>query len=414
MTNGVNNMLLSYRFSNMLSYQTDTEFSMKAGRRLPEHLTDNVVKIEPGMRICKSAIIVGENAGGKTNFIDSLDYFQSMLVATSRVYALENTINWNCVANQAACQEFQIEALVERKKYRYTVRVNRHCVEEEKLEIIPANKAGTEIFEMKLTKMDVQANDKRIQAEYALALRENVFPKNVQEKITDAIISNAYQHGMMIGLIASLDSEAQPFYDWFANKLVIARSPYVNLEIKDDKGLGCAEIDIMKDVDFLDIFRMVDSTIAHITIDEKDPFRESTIFHINNAGREYDCKLKMESAGVREFFAWSIKIWQVTHENKTVFADEVDKVLNPVLASKIMSYINGSEHKGQFIFTTHNLLHLNTAYFSKEQMWFVHKDEDTLNSELYSLASFKDFRYATHKNVYELYLKGLLGGVGNG
>ena len=48
---------------------------------------------------------------------------------------------------------------------------------------------------------------------------------------------------------------------------------------------------------------------------------------------------------------------------------------------------------GQFIFTTHNVLHLNLRKQMKEQIYFVTKDLSTLHFELYSLADFSDIYY---------------------
>ena len=49
----------------------------------------------------------------------------------------------------------------------------------------------------------------------------------------------------------------------------------------------------------------------------------------------------------------------------------------------------------------------------KEQIYFVSKDIDTLNSQLYSLADFPDVRYETTK-IHEFYMKGILGGTFSG
>ena len=68
--------------------------------------------------------------------------------------------------------------------------------------------------------------------------------------------------------------------------------------------------------------------------------------------------------------------------------------------------------QGQFVFTTHNVLHINTIDFMKEQIYFVNKNKDSLSSEMYPLSAFKEYRYDQSK-VYELYLKRLFGGVPN-
>ena len=101
---------------------------------------------------------------------------------------------------------------------------------------------------------------------------------------------------------------------------------------------------------------------------------------------------------------------RVVYENKVVFADEMDRVLNPVLSERVISFINGKSHLGQFIFSTHNVLHLDLKTYMKEQIYFVAKIRDSLNSELYSLSDFPEVRYETTK-IYEFYMKGILGGT---
>ena len=106
-----------------------------------------------------------------------------------------------------------------------------------------------------------------------------------------------------------------------------------------------------------------------------------------------------------------MQIYKVIYENKILFADELDRSLNPILADKIISLIHGSDHKGQFIFTTHNVLHLNLEKYMKEQIYFVTKNVETLQSEIYSLAEFTDVDYNSGVNLYEYYLRGVLGGT---
>lgn len=62
------------------------------------------------------------------------------------------------------------------------------------------------------------------------------------------------------------------------------------------------------------------------------------------------------------------------------------------------------------VFPSHNVLHLDLKNNMKEQIYFVAKNRDSLDSELYSLADFPEVRYETAK-VYEFYMKGILGGT---
>ena len=155
---------------------------------------------------------------------------------------------------------------------------------------------------------------------------------------------------------------------------------------------------------------MVDSSIINIDIDDQEPFKDTKIIRKRSDDSELITKLEDDSTGVKDFFNKAINIWKVINNDATLFADEMDKVLNVVLASKVLSYIKGSEHNGQFIFSTHNALHLNTIDFMKEQIFFINKNIDSLSSELYSLADFKEYRYS-QPDVYLLYLRGLFGAV---
>ena len=155
---------------------------------------------------------------------------------------------------------------------------------------------------------------------------------------------------------------------------------------------------------------MVDYSIAALSVDEEHPFSKTVLLRKRTDGTMMERELQYDSAGVREFFIWAAQIYRVVYEDKVVFADEMDRVLNPVLSERVISYINGNAHMGQFIFSTHNVLHLNLKTYMKEQIYFVTKKRDALDSELYSLGDFPEVRYETSK-IYEFYMKGILGGT---
>ena len=155
---------------------------------------------------------------------------------------------------------------------------------------------------------------------------------------------------------------------------------------------------------------MVDYSICGVEIDDEKPFRKSKIIRKMKSGEDFARELNMDSGGVGEFFAWAVQLFRVVYEDKIIFADEMDRVINPVLAERMVAFINGKKHKGQFIFSTHNVLHLDLKNYMKEQIYFVTKNKEDLNSELYSLADFPEIRYETTK-IYEFYMKGILGGT---
>lgn len=148
------------------------------------------------------------------------------------------------------------------------------------------------------------------------------------------------------------------------------------------------DIQILNDPRYIEIFKMIDASIVGIEIDEEKPFAKTLVIRKKEDGSTFSRELGRDSSGVREYFAWAVQIFKIVYENKTVFADEMDRVLNPVLSDRVIAFINGKEHQGQFIFTTHNVLHLDLKNYMKEQIYFITKDVESLESELYSLADF--------------------------
>lgn len=58
-------MILNYKFQNFMSFQDNVEFSMMApNTEVKERFPDNYVHVAPACDILKTAVIVGENAGG--------------------------------------------------------------------------------------------------------------------------------------------------------------------------------------------------------------------------------------------------------------------------------------------------------------------------------------------------------------
>lgn len=201
------------------------------------------------------------------------------------------------------------------------------------------------------------------------------------------------------------DDDALAVVNWMTNTLYpeALDSDTLNDVVKQD-----ADLKILQDERYLDIFRMVDNSICGIEVNREKPYGESIIIRKDEAGNYFRRGLQMDSTGVQEFFALSVQIFRVVYENRVAFIDDMDCVLNPIISDRVISFINGAEHKGQFIFSTHNAFHLDLKTYMKEQIYFITKSRKNLTSEIYSLSDFPEVRYET-TNIYELYMKGILG-----
>lgn len=95
---------------------------------------------------------------------------------------------------------------------------------------------------------------------------------------------------------------------------------------------------------------------------------------------------------------------------KTLFIDEIDIKLHPLITRAIISLFNSKESnpKGaQLIFATHDANLLDNTLLRRDQIWFVEKDRYGA-SHLVSLA---EYRVRKETDFEKNYLQGRYGGV---
>lgn len=388
-------MLISFKFNNFCSFNVESEFSLEAptGKvkmRFPDNYTVTGVEYD----LLKTAVIVGENAGGKSNFIGSLKFLKSLVDVNSQVQSVRAYVNASSFFNDKnPVQRFEICFISTKEHiYKYSLAIDMTGIVEEGLYKQNKRKAAfTCLFAIKRGTDGNYAKKEGKASELATALKNS---------------NNSF--GLFLSKLALLgNADAIEAVEWFKNILLPGTVP----EDRENNPAGMDEdIRVMKDPRFMEIFRMVDYSICSIEVDTDKPYAKSLLIRKDADGNEIRRELQQDSTGVREFFAWSVQIFRAVYENRVVFADEMDRVLNPILSDRVIAFVNGVEHRGQFVFSTHNVLHLNLKTYMKEQIYFVTKSKDSLTSELYSLVDFPEVRYETSK-VYEFYMKGILGGT---
>lgn len=416
-------MLLSYKFKNFCSFKDEAEFSLRATEEERKNFPENYVAgVQDAL---KSAVIVGENAGGKSNFIKSLQYFKNFFKTNQNVesqfeYVNDDYTKTECsLSREDNTQEFSVEVLIDKVVYSYSLVIDIQGIKYEKLAILKSgDNTFLPIFTVERTKVENNIQElieKKLDDIPISYLHFSVqLNKNYEqlEHFLQTSTSKKDPIGLYLSKLALLDvPEAVTFSDWINNTLCFEVAPYSGDELNEERQSNSEILKIISDTRFLEILKIIDSSITEITPSKRFPYQYTFIIRQNSEGQSFGRELRYDSAGVKDYFRWAIQIFRVVYENKVLFADEMDRALNPVLADKIISFIHGTEHHGQFIFTTHNVLHLNLRKQLKEQIYFVTKDLATLHSELYSLADFPDIDYNSDVNLYEFYLRGILGGT---
>lgn len=416
-------MIISYKFKNFCSYRENVEFSMKTpSSKVKNRFEDSYVSSDTGYDINKTCVIVGENAGGKTNFVRSLAYFKSLLSSTDWIRAYMNTINSNAsyglkhidnIEDERLRQLFEIEVLINDSIFLYHLEIDPLGVVCEKLDV-KKNKSSKFKSIIKYMRDQIVFSPKASGDGKKLSMAidvsfagEEKFDKEIIERMAKETSSGLFVNKLAILAV----EEAYTFVDWINNYLEVISSK-INLDFVKALHVEEEDKEIVKDMRFMEILRMIDYSISEIEISDEDLYKKTVLVRKKKDGTVFRREIRDDSNGIGEYFAWAIQIFKVVYKNKCLIADEVDRVLNPVLSDRIVSFVNGKKHMGQFIFTTHNVLHLDLKKYMKEQIYFATKDMETLESELYSLADFPEVRYEVTK-IYDFYMKGILGGVAN-
>lgn len=419
-------MILNYKFKNFMSFRENVEFSMIAPKtKVKNRFPNNYITLDAGIDVLKTAVVVGENAGGKSNFVRSLSYLQSFFVETETAKAYRNFINTNniqdfCPKKNKTSQSFDIEVFIkENALYFYHLEIDFLGIIKEAFYFkTQVKNRYKKIFSMERNDYTIEcenenecANSNKCHTQAKVTyLLEAPESEDEIEKTLEKVANKEKTLGLTITKLAMLGNEhAITFTDWIKNYLC-PETNIINYDIYKSMKNEQDDLRILHDSRYLDIFRMIDYSIIALKVDEEKPFSKTIIVRQKKDGSTFARELVDDSSGVREFCAWAVQIFKVVYENKIVFADEMDRVLNPVLSDRVISFICGKKHFGQFIFTTHNVLHLDLKNYMKEQIYFITKDIENLESELYSLADFPEIRYETTK-IYEFYMKGILGGT---
>ena len=118
-----------------------------------------------------------------------------------------------------------------------------------------------------------------------------------------------------------------------------------------------------------------------------------------------------ESLGTQKYFYAIGPIINALKNGSTLFLDELDASLHPILTRRLVELFNSKEINGkgaQLIFTSQDTNLLDQTLFDKEQIWFVEKDKYGA-SHLTGLSEYRDIR--KQEKIEEKYIKGKYGAI---
>lgn len=410
-------MLIQFSVGNYRSFKNLVTLSLEASTG--DELMENTFLASDTLRLLKSVTIYGANGSGKSNIFAAFSFFQQFIYSsfnaqiTSKIPVEPFRLS---TETEHEPSHFEVVFIHENIRYRYGFEVNSDKVFAEWLFTYPKGKE---------TKLFTRENKD-------ISVNKNKFPEGKEDRK-----DSTRQNALFLSTVAQYNGEiSQKILKWLSTVNVISGlndQAYMNFsvtKIKDSK---------FKD-EILNFIKNADLNIEdftteplNLTPDVMPEFLTEEVraqlamqaskngVKINTIHKKYDKKNKMdslvpfelavhESAGTNRLFFLAAPIIDTLINGKTLFIDEMDSRLHPLVMESLIKLFNSKDknpNNAQLIFNAHNTLILCKEYFRRDQVWFVQKDRFGV-SDLYSLDDYsvrKDSSFDTD------YLLGRYGGI---
>ncbi len=402
-------MLLNFRVKNYKSFVEDSELNMLAAS-IKEH-SDSLI-VENDVKVLPIAAIFGANGSGKSNFLEAIALLHDLLIVYSSKD--ERVTLKDCVSSYIFDSEIknsptELEISVcdkeTKKEYRYGISLNSEKILEEWL------------F-MKVFSQTKNVKEKCVfYREYGKKLRSDLSDKDRKE--IDFVFSFTLEDELLMSNLGKRGiSKYQYICRWFKEK-----TNYLNYSsdiILSKKNFKLMEV-FYKNKNWLDIIvkfmKTIDESIINIEIDEETNNNMNVVYtpysiHKNDDGSFARIPFSLESSGSKKMFTFLLYLLLSLNNGFTLVVDELDSKLHPLILRYIVGLYTNKKINiggGQLIFTSHNLICLDSSDLRRDEIFFVEKINQ--KSSLFSLYDFKDSSIRNDLSFGKHYLNGRFGAV---
>lgn len=385
-------MLVQFMVKNVLSFREETILDMTAINAYKEH-ESNLIDKGSKEKYLRVAAIYGANASGKSNLYMAMRYFQKIItesmnnVDDDSMIAIEEYYEPFKFEKEKADSEFQIIEIVDDYEYKY----------------------------------GFEYNEKQIVSEW-------MYRKNLKTKRTIPIlerIKNKIEFGASVRQECDLYKNQIPqealclsFFNRLKLKTEIFNNMYnaikdilvIPTDFCEDRRLLKAFLPRVIDREkekLLDFLSAIDTGIKDIGYDDSENDIQFYTMHKGKDNNNYPLSLFYESEGTIKSIMLFIYARTAILSNKSIFVDELNVKLHPLLLKFIVDLFYDENSSAQLLYTTHDTTLMDKRFFRRDQIWFVQKDEYGY-SELVALS---DYKVRSDASFEKDYLAGVYGGI---
>ncbi|MCI8377386.1 MAG: ATP-binding protein [Lachnospiraceae bacterium] len=386
-------MLIQFTMRNVLSFKKETVLDMSAVGAYQEHKCNLINYPETDEQFLRVAAVYGANASGKSNLYTGLCCFQYIVresmdnIGEDGMAAIRRYYAPFRFDEDKESSEFQICLLADGYEYKYGFEYNAECILEEWL------------YRKSL-----------VTGSNAIILERSGRVIRLGEEVSgecDSYRQHIPQNTLALSFFNKLNLNTDIFSRVFkeiSDIMVIPTDFYEDTKTLKEFLPSIIDLDHTKLVSFL---KAIDSGILDIGYKEQNGQIAFYTLHKDQKGNEYEMDLMEESQGTIKSISIYISARIAIKNNKSVFVDELNAKLHPLLLKFIIDLFYENDSTAQLVYTTHDTTLLDKKFFRRDQIWFVQKDEFG-HSDLTALS---DYRVRSDDSFERDYLAGVYGGI---
>lgn len=401
-------MIIEIRAKNCFSFKDQIALSMKADMRNKKFASN--VHREQNFNVLKTVGIYGPNNAGKTCLVKCIRAIKQILLNK------ETSLMPNFFTKNPVC-ELGVTFLADGKKYAY--------------DFMYDTKKEEFIYEkfVDITK-DQYGNEKEIIWLLSDSRKKEYYC--VDEEMIQ-MISLVGRNSLLCYMVDASKfkhiAEMKKIVSGFAEKIDFINMNNIPMKktvelMKNENQLQQKVVEFIKNADlYMENFEYVDMDKIQVDIHNKEEKPEEKALDIPERVMDQIRlvstykgvqvpSLLFDSTGTKKIAALASYIVEGLEQGRILVVDELDSSIHFKLTRAIVAMFNNElNNSAQLIFTVHDINLMDCKrMFRKEQIWFVHKDEEGVY--VYSLADFtaqQGVRDTT--DVMDKYRKGALGAL---
>ena len=401
-------MVIEVRAKNCYAFEDEIAFSMESDMRNKKFGTN--VHTENNFNVLKTAGIYGPNNAGKTCLIKCIRAIKRALLNK------KNGLMSNIFTESEVC-ELGITFMMYGRKFSYDFKYDskkEEYIYESFSEILKDQYSNEK--EVCWLKKDTISELYECIDEDVLAMIPVVSKNNLLCYVID---TNKFER----------INEMKQILVGFADKIDVINMNNIPMEhtielMKNKNQLQQKIVDFIKNADlYLDDFEYVDMDGIRVKAGENDEKPEENVLDLPERIMDqirlvstykgvHVPSMLFDSTGTKKIAAIAGYVIEALEQGRILIVDELDSSIHFKLTRAIVALFNNELNtNAQMIFTVHDINLMDCKrMFRKEQIWFVHKDEEGVY--VYSLADFtaqSGVRDTT--DIMEKYRKGALGAL---